>query len=157
MGVLLQALEIILEVQWTSSNEKIARRKISFSTHKMCFFFLFSSLWTLLLSKLLTFSFLVHFNDLKCYTSTTFSLKSSLNFNSKKTTYKKFFGWSGLGFVMFGGFFSWILDPLYFGGHIFLSFHPFLKTFTTPDVPTKGVQVLFTHQKQSPLLGSDLP
>jgi hypothetical protein len=35
MGALLQALEIIFEVQVKRSNEKIARRKITFSTHKM--------------------------------------------------------------------------------------------------------------------------
>jgi hypothetical protein len=40
------------------SNEKLARRKISFPTHKMRFFF--SLLGPLLLSKLITFSFLVH-------------------------------------------------------------------------------------------------
>jgi hypothetical protein len=45
MGVLPQALEIIFEVQMKRSNEKIARRKISFSTHKT-WFFLFASLWT---------------------------------------------------------------------------------------------------------------
>jgi hypothetical protein len=38
MEALLQALEIIFEVQAKRSNEKIARRKITFSTHKMCFF-----------------------------------------------------------------------------------------------------------------------
>jgi len=38
-----QALEIIFEVQRKRSNEKIATRKISFSTHKTRFFFLFSS------------------------------------------------------------------------------------------------------------------
>jgi hypothetical protein len=37
MGVLLQTLEIIFEVQMKRSNEKIARRKISFPTHKTCF------------------------------------------------------------------------------------------------------------------------
>jgi hypothetical protein len=35
LGVLPQALEIIFEVQMKWSNEKIARRKISFPTHKM--------------------------------------------------------------------------------------------------------------------------
>jgi hypothetical protein len=35
MGVLPQALEIIFELQRKRSNEKIARRKISFSTYKM--------------------------------------------------------------------------------------------------------------------------
>jgi hypothetical protein len=45
MRALPQALEIIFEVQRKGNNEKIARRKISFSSYKT-FFFLFSSLWT---------------------------------------------------------------------------------------------------------------
>jgi hypothetical protein len=40
MGVLTQALKIIFQVQRKMSNEKIARRKISFPIYKMCFFFL---------------------------------------------------------------------------------------------------------------------
>jgi len=58
MRVLPQALEIIFEVKMKGSNEKIARRKITFSTHKTSFFLLFGPI---LISKLLTFSFLVHF------------------------------------------------------------------------------------------------
>jgi hypothetical protein len=63
MRELLQVVQIIFELQRKKSNEKIARRKISFPTHKTCFFppLLFE---LLLLSKLLTFSFLVHFNNL---------------------------------------------------------------------------------------------
>jgi hypothetical protein len=61
MGVLSQALEIIFEVQKKRKNEKIARRKISFPTYKPCFFFLFLLCGPLLLSKLITFLFLVHF------------------------------------------------------------------------------------------------
>jgi len=60
---------------------------------------------------------------------------------------------------MFCVFFS-ILDPLYWGGggHNFLVSHPFFKTFSAPNVPRGGVQVLFGHQKQwSPPLGSSLP
>jgi hypothetical protein len=56
MGALPQALEIIFEVKKKRSNEKIARREISFPTYKMRFFFL-SSLWISLLSKLITFLF----------------------------------------------------------------------------------------------------
>jgi hypothetical protein len=44
MGALLQALEIIFEVQRKMSNEKMTRRKISFPTYKTHCFFLFSSL-----------------------------------------------------------------------------------------------------------------
>jgi hypothetical protein len=65
MGVLPQALEIIFEVQMKRNIEKIARRKISFPTHKTCFFFsVFFG--PFLLSKLLTFSVLfINLNDLK--------------------------------------------------------------------------------------------
>jgi hypothetical protein len=38
MGVLRQALEIILEVQRKRSNEKSTRKKRSFSTNKLSFF-----------------------------------------------------------------------------------------------------------------------
>jgi hypothetical protein len=66
MGALLQALEIIFEVQAQRSNEKIARRKIIFSTHKFFYLFIYFLLFgPLLLSKLLTFSILVHFKRFK--------------------------------------------------------------------------------------------
>jgi hypothetical protein len=54
MGELPQSLEIIFEVQMKRSNEKIARRRRSFTTYKMQFLFP-------LFSKLITFLFLVHF------------------------------------------------------------------------------------------------
>jgi hypothetical protein len=44
MGTLHQALEIIFEMKTKRSNEKIARRKISFPIHKTRFFPFFSSL-----------------------------------------------------------------------------------------------------------------
>jgi len=69
MGALPQAQEIVFKVQKKLSNEKIAKRKISFPTHKDAFF----SFGPLQLSKLLTFSFLIILNDLKSYRSVTFS------------------------------------------------------------------------------------
>jgi hypothetical protein len=42
MGELPQAIKIIFEAQRKTSNKKIPRRKISFSTYKMLLFFLFS-------------------------------------------------------------------------------------------------------------------
>jgi hypothetical protein len=45
MRALPQALEIIFEVKMKMSNENIARRKISFATHKPPFVPFFSSLW----------------------------------------------------------------------------------------------------------------
>jgi len=62
MRALPQALVIIFEMQLERSIEKIARRKISFSAHKTLFFFFFSHF---LFSKLLTFSFLIHFKRFK--------------------------------------------------------------------------------------------
>jgi hypothetical protein len=60
MGALPRALEIIFEMQMKMSNEKIARRKIIFPTHKTHFFFFFLLFGHVQLSKLLTFSVLVH-------------------------------------------------------------------------------------------------
>jgi len=79
MGALLQALETIFEVQRKMSNEKIARRKISFSTYKMSFFSLFFSLCTrptFRAHKFLVFLFIL--NDLKCYRSATFNSTNHL-------------------------------------------------------------------------------
>jgi len=59
MGVLLQVLEIIFEVQRKMSNEKITRREINFPTYKTySIFFLFGPF---LLSNFITFLFLIHF------------------------------------------------------------------------------------------------
>jgi hypothetical protein len=44
MGALSQALEIIVEVQLKRNNQKITRKKISFSTYKTRYFLLFFSL-----------------------------------------------------------------------------------------------------------------
>jgi hypothetical protein len=63
VGALPQALEIILVVQMKMSNEKVARKKISFSIHKTPSFF--SSLWTPPTFKASHFSFLVHFKQFK--------------------------------------------------------------------------------------------
>jgi hypothetical protein len=62
MGTLPQALEFIFEMQIKRSNEKIARKRISFPTYQMHFFLLFGPL---LLSKLLTISFLIDFKRFK--------------------------------------------------------------------------------------------
>jgi hypothetical protein len=64
VGALPQALEIILVVQMKMSDEKVAREKKKklFNSQNMSSFLLFGPL---LLSKLLTFSFLVHFKQFK--------------------------------------------------------------------------------------------
>jgi hypothetical protein len=64
MRTLPQALEIIFEVQRKRNNGKIARKKKTFQLTKWVFFF-FLLFEPLLLSKLLTFSFLVHFKRFK--------------------------------------------------------------------------------------------
>jgi len=78
MVALPQALEIIIELQRKRSNEKITRRKISFSTCKMHFSF-FSSLWTLPNIKASNFyNFLFILNNLNLHRSTTFSSTNHL-------------------------------------------------------------------------------
>jgi len=64
MGLLPQALEIIFEVQRKKSNEKDSKMKYKLFNLQMCFF-LFSSLWTLLLLNLITFLFLIYFKRFK--------------------------------------------------------------------------------------------
>jgi hypothetical protein len=63
MGALIQALEIIFEVQMKRSNEKVTR-KISFQTYKMHFFFS-SSLWTSLIFKPHKFLIFIHIEQYK--------------------------------------------------------------------------------------------
>jgi len=66
VGILPQALEIIFEMKRKRSNEKITRRrrrrKKKLSNLRNTFFPVLLLFGPLLLSKLLTFSFLVHFN-----------------------------------------------------------------------------------------------
>jgi hypothetical protein len=67
------------------------------------FFLLFEPL---LLSKLLTFSFLVHLKLFKVLQEHHLQFyKSSFNSNSNIATYKDAFGRPGLGFLGFGGLF----------------------------------------------------
>jgi hypothetical protein len=65
MGLLLQALEIIFEVQRKRSNEKDSKKENKPSNLQNVCFFLFSSLWTLLLLNLITFLFLIYFKRFK--------------------------------------------------------------------------------------------
>jgi hypothetical protein len=62
MGMLLQALEIMFEVQRKRINEKITRKKKPFQLTKLFFFFFFGPL---LLSNLITFLFLIHLKQFK--------------------------------------------------------------------------------------------
>jgi hypothetical protein len=65
MGALSQAVEIIFQEQRKWSNEKNSKKKNKLSNSQYAFLFYFSFLWTLLLSKFLTFSFLVHLKQFK--------------------------------------------------------------------------------------------
>jgi hypothetical protein len=65
MGVLPQVLEMIFEVQRKRINEKITRRIISFSKLQNTFFSFLLFFGTFLLSDLVTFLFLIHFNQFK--------------------------------------------------------------------------------------------
>jgi len=63
MGALLQALEIIFEMQRKRGNEKITREKKNFPTCKTIFFSLLFG--PFLLSNLITFLFLIHLKQFK--------------------------------------------------------------------------------------------
>jgi hypothetical protein len=63
MGALPQGLKIIFEMQRKRTHEKVTKRKISFSAYKILFFFLLFE--PLLLPILITFLFLIHFNQFK--------------------------------------------------------------------------------------------
>ncbi len=79
MGVLPQASEVIFEVQMKWNNEKVKRRKISFSTYKT-HFILFFFFGPLLFSNLIIFLFLIHFKWFKNIIRASL-YKSSLNTN----------------------------------------------------------------------------
>jgi hypothetical protein len=81
VGILPQALEIVFEMKRKRSNEKITRRrkkKKKLSNLRNTFFSVLLLFGPLLLSKLLTFSFLVHLTNLKCYWIATFSSTNHL-------------------------------------------------------------------------------
>ncbi len=121
MGGLCQAVEIIFGVQRIRSNGKITRRKISFPTYKIHFFFPFFSLFgPLLFSNLITFLFLIHLKILKCYRSANL-----WTLIATKQHTKIFFGVRELTFVVFDGLFFEFLTPFTLGGHNFLISNPF--------------------------------
>jgi hypothetical protein len=78
MGALAQAVEILFEVQRKRSNEKIARRKICFSTDKTRFFLFCFSLDPSYFQISLLSHFLFNLNNLKCYRSATLSSTNHL-------------------------------------------------------------------------------
>jgi hypothetical protein len=75
-------------------------------------------------------------------------LKSYLNSNNNKSTYKEFCWCSGTGLCSIWWFvFFEFFTPSTLKGHNFLNFL-FLMIFSVPNVLIKRVQVLFKHQKQ---------
>jgi uncharacterized membrane protein len=95
--VLLQAPEIIFEVQMRRSNEKKTRRKISYLTYKAPFFFLLFR--PLLLLNFITFLFLIHFKRfLNAIGIRPKVLQIIFDSNSNRSTYEEFFGCLGTGF-----------------------------------------------------------
>jgi hypothetical protein len=135
-------------------NEKITRREINFPTYKTRFFFF----GPLLLSNFITFFyFLFILYDFKWYRSATWSFTNHLEtlITIEQHTRNFVSVWEPT-FVAFDGLFFWIFDNLYFEGLEF-NFIPFLTIFSALNMPIRGVQVLFKHQKQwSPPLGSSL-
>jgi hypothetical protein len=119
----------------------------------------FFSVWTSLTFKASNFLILAHLKQFKVLQEHHLQFyKSSFNPNSKRATYKEFFGWSGLGFVRFDGLFFVFLKPSTLQGHKIFNFNLLSTIFSVSDAPIGGVQVLFGHQKQqSPPLGSGVP
>jgi hypothetical protein len=114
------------------SNEKIARRKMSFLTHKMHFFsFYFLLFGPLLLSKLSNFlisrSFL---NYLKCYRRATFNSRNGFwTLIATKQHPRNFFERLRMGFVLFNGLFLWVFDSLLLWGAVTFSILIFFWRF----------------------------
>jgi len=125
MGVLLQVLKIIFEVQREMSNGKITRKEINFPTYKTWFFFSFGPL---LLSNLIPFLFLFHFKWFKVLKKHHLKFyKLLLNFNNNKTTYKEFCGCLGTGLCNIWWFVFKFLTPLFWGAINFSNLFHFLR------------------------------
>ncbi len=140
-------------MQRKRSNEKIARRKINFPTNKTCFFPPFLS-EPLLLSKLLTFSFLVHLKCLNCSWSITFNSTNHFwTLITLEQHTRSFLGVWELNLQCSVVCLFCVLDPSNLRGHNFVNCNMFLKIFSAPDAPIGGVQVLIGHQ----LFGSGMP
>jgi hypothetical protein len=78
-------------------------------------------------------------------------LKSSLNFNNNRTTYKDFF--RCLAFVAFDGSFFEFLTPYTLGGHNSLNYIMFLPIFNAREVAIGRVEVFFgTPETMKPSL-----
>jgi hypothetical protein len=113
-------------VQRKRSNEKLKRKKLNVPSYKTFLFPFFLLFRPLLLSNLITFLLLNPFKQFEvlqeCHRK---FYKSSLNFNSNRTTYKELFGClkTSLYSVQWFFFFEF-LTPFTLGGHNFLIFNP---------------------------------
>jgi hypothetical protein len=122
MGVLPQSLEIIFKVQREKEQWKNNKKKNKLSIYKHVFFF-FPSLWTLLHSNLVTILFLIILNNLKCYRSATWCSTNHLwTLAAPEQHTKNLLGVQESAFVIFGGLFSWVLNPSFLWGNITFSF-----------------------------------
>jgi len=146
MGALPQALEIIFQVRRKWSNEKMTR-KISFPINKTCFFLFFLFLFgPFLLSNLMTFLFLIHFKQFKVLLECHSKFYKSFLKSNSNITYKEFFGCLRIGLCSVQWFvFLSFLTPFILGDCNFLISNPFVNVL---NVPRRGLQVLFGHQKQ---------
>ncbi len=138
MGVLLQILKIIFEVQMKMSSEKITRKKKVFQLIRH-FFFPFFFLGPFLLSNLITFLFFIHFKQSKMLQECHLKFyKSSLNSNSNRTTYKEFCWCLGTTLCTFGGFVFEFLTPSTLRGHNFFNSISFFMSFSAPNANRWG-------------------
>ncbi len=141
--------------------EKQKEEKYAFQLTK-CNLIFFPLLFVpLLLSKLLTFSFLVILSNLKCYRSATFSSTNRLGtVIAIEQHTQNFWGVRESALQHSVVYFFQFLTPSILGGaegSNFLISNPSVKKFSASDMPRGGVQVLFGHHKQpSPTLGSGL-
>ncbi len=73
--------------------------------------------------------------------------------------YKSLLGVWELAFVAFGGFFfELLINSVYFEGHNFFNYVPFLMNFSALGMLIGGVQFFFRHQNQwSPPFGFGVP
>jgi hypothetical protein len=133
MGVLSWAVKMICEVQRKRNNEKIIRRKISFSIYKTHFFIFFPFSF-----KPHNFFIFINFKWFKMLQDHPLKFyKSSLNSNNNRATYKEIFGCSA----------SDLFNVCWF----------VFNNCQCVRCVKERVQVLFGHEKQQNLpLGSDL-
>jgi len=124
----------------------------NFHIYKTCFFL---NYFKTLLSKLITFSIFLHFNDLNCFRSATFSSINNLGTITTIEQHKrKFFGVQELVVVCCFEF----LTPPTLGAHNFLIFNPFSQFLMPQTCQEKGFNIfLDTKNKRALPLNLNYP